>query len=115
MKKTVIALFCLSLSLGLIANTTHKEAPMFDPDSKTVLSGTVIDQVSGETLTGVLVKIKGSDKSFYTDFDGNFEIKGLIPGDYELELSLVSYKPNHLRKVDLSKNNKNSLKVEMRQ
>ena len=115
MKKIMVALFGLSLSLGIFANTTDKEAPMFDPESKTVLSGTVIDHASGENLTGVLIKIKGSDKSFYTDFEGNFEIKGLIPGDYELELSLVSYKSNLLRKVDLDKDGKNSLKVEMKQ
>ena len=113
MKKIFTAIFFLSLSVVLVASTDKKEAPIFNPESNTVLAGLVIDHETGESLAGVLVKIKGSDRAFYTDFEGNFEIKGLIPGEYELKLSLVSYKTNHLKKVDLTDDPKNSLKVEM--
>ncbi|MEA1878249.1 MAG: carboxypeptidase-like regulatory domain-containing protein [Bacteroidota bacterium] len=115
MKKILTVVFTLVLSLNMMAKEGAKENVIFDENAKTVLAGTVVDQQTGEVLVGVMVKIKGSTKSFYTDFDGNFEIKGLIAGDYEVELSLVSYMANHLKKVSVHAGNTNSLKVEMKQ
>lgn len=115
MKKILSLVFVLSIALAGIAKDAEKEAPVFNPELKTVLAGNVIDQVTGEALAGVQVKVVGSDKSFYTDFDGNFEINGLIPGDYELRLSLVSYETNLLKKVEVLSQEKSAVKVEMKQ
>ncbi|GAA5219816.1 TonB-dependent receptor [Membranihabitans marinus] len=41
-----------------------------------VVSGRVVDQ-SGESLIGVNVTVKGTDKGTATDFDGNFELAGV--------------------------------------
>ncbi len=48
------------------------------------LSGTVFDFQSGEALTGVEVSIEGTDIKVYTDFDGNFEIDNVKPGNLTL-------------------------------
>lgn len=66
-------------------NVSNAETPVV-----TEISGTVVDILNGEYLTGVAVEFNG--KVIYTDFDGNFSFKNVIPGKYELKTSLVSYK-----------------------
>ena len=60
---------------------------------KTVsVKGKVIDKLTGEALTGVKVIIEGTEKSVYTDFDGNFVISGIQQGTVELKATYISYK-----------------------
>ena len=56
------------------------------------LSGKIIDFSTGEALTGVSVKIKGSPVSTYSDLDGKFSFKNLKPGEYDIIASFISYK-----------------------
>lgn len=110
MKKLIIVLISISLGLGAIAKgeTEKPSKPM------PVLTGQVIDNETGETLTGVMVKVKGSDTCVFTDFDGNFEIQGLEPGKYNLEVSLISYNSNNLKGIKLNGGEQKALKVEMK-
>ena len=55
------------------------------------LSGTVVDFNSGEALTGVEISLEGTDIKVYTDFDGNFEIVDVEPGNYNIIASYISY------------------------
>ena len=57
----------------------------------TIIEGKVIDENTGEGLPGVEVKLLGSEKVIYTDFDGNFSIEGIIPGSYSLSADYISY------------------------
>lgn len=115
MKNILTIAFALLIGCSAWAKDVEKEAPVFHPELKTILAGTVIDHLSGEALVGVTVKVTGSDRSFFTDLDGNFLIKGLVPGNYELEVSYVSYQPNHLKQVEVLSEEKSSVKVEMKQ
>lgn len=56
------------------------------------LSGKIIDFSTGEALTGVKVKIKGSHVSTYSDLDGKFSFENLKPGKYDIIASFISYK-----------------------
>lgn len=58
------------------------------------LSGNVIDEVSGESLVGVEVKIEGSDVKTYTDFDGHFVINNIKAGQGKFVASYTSYNKN---------------------
>ena len=51
----------------------------------------VSDKVSGEYLTGVKVRLKGSDIVEYTDFDGQFSFNNLKPGKYTVDVEFISY------------------------
>lgn len=62
------------------------------PSQTVTLKGQVVDFNSGESLTGVEVTIEGTSIKAYTDFDGNFEIKDVKPGSYNLVASYISYK-----------------------
>ena len=44
-----------------------------------------------KAASSVSVYIKGTKKATLTEDDGSFEINGLKPGDYQLEVSLVGY------------------------
>jgi TonB-dependent receptor len=55
------------------------------------ISGTVKDAKDGSALIGVIVNIKNTNKAATTDPDGNYEIKDVEDGKYELAFSLISY------------------------
>jgi len=78
----------------------------------TSITGTVIDETSGETLAGVTVSLEGIDQIVYTDFDGNFAFKGITPGEYTIKTRLISYKEYTLRvNAELKKKNTVDLKL----
>ncbi|NQT64264.1 MAG: carboxypeptidase-like regulatory domain-containing protein [Candidatus Marinimicrobia bacterium] len=57
-----------------------------------VIEGHVSDPVSGESLPGVNVIIKGSYYGSATDLDGRFRLTGMSPGTYDIEFSMIGYK-----------------------
>ncbi|MBC8005553.1 MAG: carboxypeptidase-like regulatory domain-containing protein [Verrucomicrobia bacterium] len=75
------------------------------------LSGHVIDEVSGEALVGVEIKVEGSDKKAYTDFDGHFVISNIKAGQCKLVTSYTSYTKNE--KTLLVNSKTNQVKIEL--
>ena len=69
------------------------------------LSGIVVEEDSGEPLTGALIKINGIEKECYTDFEGRFNIETLIPGNYDIEISYISFESTTLEKIHLDRQN----------
>ena len=69
------------------SNETGKEKAA----AKSVISGTITDKLTGEPLAGVEVKLMDSDLKIYTDFDGKFEMKDVIPGAQAIVVSYISY------------------------
>jgi len=64
------------------------------------LKGKVIDKATKEPIpfTNVIVEMGGSQTGGTTsDFDGNFTIKPLTPGKYDIKASYVGYKPMMIR------------------
>lgn len=55
------------------------------------IRGTVIDDVTGETILGATVVIEGTTNGAATDLDGKFEIKAAA-GTYNLQVSYITYK-----------------------
>ena len=106
MKKLVSVLFVLMLSVSLFAN--------IDGDVKTTkITGKVIDKITGEALVGVCVKIENTELSVYTDFDGNFEIKGLKPGNYNFTTNYISYSKSYHSNVNIDFDSPNKLTVKL--
>ena len=65
------------------------------------LTGTVVDDITGETLIGVTVHIKGTKIGTVTDLSGNFTLNGITPKS-ELEVSYIGYKTETLIVGDLA-------------
>ena len=112
MKK--IAYFLSVISLGLVFNTSvYSEGVLPAPAAVSTVSGKVVDLNSGETLAGVAVSIEGTDTKVYTDLDGNFTIKDIKPGVYNLILSMISYKNSLVENVELLPNENEELEVKL--
>jgi hypothetical protein len=84
-----------------------------NPDKENVISnnetvnfyGMVVEEATGEPLTGVQVYIPEIDQEVYTDFDGNFELNNLKPGEYNVEISFISFKKKELNKLKIEPDN----------
>ena len=55
------------------------------------ISGTVTDAETGDPLLGVTIVLKNTNKGVVTDFDGNYIISNVEPGDYTIDLSYIGY------------------------
>ncbi len=55
------------------------------------ISGTVLDQGTGESVIGANVVIEGTTKGAPTDIDGKFIISNVEPGSHNLTISFVGY------------------------
>ncbi len=59
---------------------------------KGIIKGQVFDAKNNEPIIGASVGIPNSGLGGITDFEGNFEIKGLEPGLYTVNVSFMGYK-----------------------
>ncbi len=63
------------------------------------IKGTITDSKTGETLIGATVLIEGTTKGTITDFDGNYLIDNLQPGQYNVICQYVSYETQTVPEV----------------
>ena len=56
------------------------------------LSGTIKDAKTGMESPGVNVMVKGTYYGAATDLNGNFNIRNISPGSYDIEVSMIGYK-----------------------
>ncbi|MFA9371683.1 MAG: carboxypeptidase-like regulatory domain-containing protein [Labilibaculum antarcticum] len=109
--KKLVFLFVTLLVLGLESQAVKVVTPVGDKEMEvaematittTSLSGVVLDTETGEALTGVAIRFEGSNETVYTDFDGNFKITNVVPGNYNILSSYISYKDNKLKDVNVN-------------
>jgi protocatechuate 3,4-dioxygenase beta subunit len=67
----------------------------------TMLSGTIIDQITGEALAGVKVVIEQTNQVVYTDLDGNFVFPAVKPGQYNIDVNYISYETVSIKNVNV--------------
>jgi len=65
------------------------------------LSGTIVEEVTGDGLSGATVRITGLDKEIFTDLDGRFNVSDLKPGKYNIKISYLSYTTRELTGIQL--------------
>ena len=112
MKKIAIifvSLFVLSVSFVNASNDENGGAE--SAVMTTTVSGKVLDKITGEALAGVKVEL-GSESTTYTDFEGNFEVNNVKPGNIELVASYISYK-NKVEVVNIDLQKSNSIEVQI--
>lgn len=111
MKKVIFALLVALVSTSSFAEKSGTKTEAKAEAAVLSVSGNVIDEVSGEALVGVEVKVEGSDIKTYTDFDGHFVIENLKAGQCKLVASYTSYNKNEKTFSIKSKNNQ--VKIEL--
>ena len=100
------AVFTFAINNNNSANKSKtNETTAASASASVSISGKVIDLNSGEALAGVEVAIEGSSKKVRTDFDGNFKIDNLNPGEYNLIASYISYNKSLVEKLEVVKSN----------
>jgi len=90
------------------AEKNEKNAP-----ATTSIKGKVIDQQTGEALTGVKVKIPELNVETYTDFEGSFKINKVKTGNYKIQTSFISYEDRTFEQVGLEIKDLNTVTLEM--
>jgi hypothetical protein len=78
-----------------------------------VLKGKVIDKKTGEALVGAVVKIGNSEYKAYTDLDGNFELKNIKEGNYNIVVSYISYSDSFIEQAEIKPSSSNSIEIEL--
>ena len=115
MKKLVILLLAFVVVVNLVSAKEKGNPEDKLTDTQSVLSGKVLDKISGEELTGVAVRLEGTDQICYTDFEGNFQFENLLPGEYELNVELISYNTVEDKKIKVGSNEVNELNINLEQ
>ena len=115
MKKVIFAIlisFAANATFGEKANSKIETKSTVTNESSIIsISGNVIDEVSGEALVGVEVKVDGTELKTYTDFDGHFVIDNLKIGECKLVTNYTSYyKKEKTLKID---SKSNPVKIEL--
>jgi hypothetical protein len=115
MKKVIFALMVAFVASSAFAEKTNSKietkAETKAEAAVLSLSGNIIDEVSGEALVGVEVKVDGTEVKTYTDFDGHFVIDNLKAGECKLVTSYTSYnKKEKTLKID---SKSNPVKIEL--
>lgn len=64
-----------------------------------IIKGTILEDKTGKTMPGVDIKVINTKFSASTDFDGNFIIREVPVGTYEVQFSTSSYKTKILTEV----------------
>lgn len=90
MKKGIL-IIVLSLVLSIFVDASELEKTTVPPATTMSINGVIADIDTDETLAGVLVKIEGTEYQTLTDLDGKFSFGELAIGDYDLNLSYISY------------------------
>lgn len=74
------------------------------------ISGTIVDEKSGETLIGANVVIDGTTTGTATDFDGKYQFNA-EPGIYTIHISYIGYIDKRVSEVEIKANETTYLDV----
>ena len=66
-----------------------------------IIKGRVYDEISNEALIGATILIEGTTNGVTADLDGNYELKGLTPGLYNLVVSFIGYETQTIFEVQV--------------
>ena len=108
--RKVLLVLVLVFSISIVRANEPENTPAKAKTNQ--IEGMVTDHMTGEALVGVCLKLKGSDKTTYSDLTGNFKIEDVFPGTYDIEIDYVSYKDITLKRVSTSSSDV-KLKVEL--
>jgi outer membrane receptor protein involved in Fe transport len=77
------------------------------------ISGTIKDKSNDDPLPGVNVILKGTYYGAASDINGKFNIAGINPGTYNLEISLIGYKSVQFTGYQIAANQNKKIDVDL--
>jgi len=113
MKKVLVTLMFSAMLVIAFAGDPDGNELESKSSASISMSGVVIDETSGESLTGVKIIIEGTGEIGYTDFKGAFTIPGLRPGTYDITCKMVSYNEKKIENVRVDPEASNKLRIDL--
>lgn len=115
MKKIALLITALSIVAISFAGNTNENKKNKKETTKTastvnqsVITGQIMDELTGEALAGVKVTLVGTTQEVYTDFDGNFTFTSVEAGKNLIKTDYISYKASVHNNV-----NANEIKISL--
>lgn len=103
MRKSLLLLFILLLSGSVGYSQTGS------------ITGTVLDRDTGEPLFGVNILVRGTSFGAVTDFDGEYTIRNIRTGEYNLEYRYVGYERTLVTEIRVVEGEDTEVNVELGQ
>jgi len=100
-KKYILAAWLMFAGLNMLAQQTSR------------LKGKVVDEDDGQPVVGASVQIMGTYKGTVTDFDGNYLIDNLKPGDYTIKVQGMGYGTMQYNGISIKEGQTTTLNVKM--
>ncbi|MFA6467843.1 MAG: TonB-dependent receptor [Bacteroidota bacterium] len=95
MKRFSLLIFVMVCALpmlqGQVLERLRQKATV-DASKVGTITGRVVDEKTGEGLPSVNILVKGTYYGASTDFDGNYAVKNINPGSYNIDVTLLGYK-----------------------
>lgn len=88
-------------SLILLSLIVSFSISAYSQQATGTISGVITDQSTDETMPGVNVIIEGTLRGASTGADGEFTISAVAPGNYNLTMTFISYKPLRIAGVEV--------------
>lgn len=79
---------------------------------KGILKGTITDAKTGESLVGTTILIQGTTTGTITDFDGNYTLPNIAPGNYNIVISFISYQ-TQINKIEIKAGQETEMNVKL--
>lgn len=113
--KAILFITGLALMVSLSSFKGEKKAASAEsaPVANNSITGVVMDRTTGEALTGVEVRVEGTELKAYTDFDGKFVFEGLKTGNYKISTNYISYKGAETPVLSVKANELHALNIEL--
>ena len=113
-KRFLTVFLFLFVVIGVFAEDEEKIEPCAEIN-KAVIKGIISDAGSGELLPGVSINIEGIEKTYYSDFDGKYNIEGIELGKYNITFSYISYQTEKQEEVDVNGSDFTEINLAMKQ
>lgn len=81
--------------------------------TKGIIAGKIIDQKTGEELTGAQISLENTMLGAASDIEGNFQIKNILPGTYNILCRSLGYSPKRIEKVTVKAGEVTALNISM--
>ena len=101
----ICCLIAFSPALATEGEEEKKEAVSFEI--------MVLDAETEDPIPAAKIKINQKEAEAYTDFDGHAKFSELVQGNYDIEISFISYEKQHLKAFYLDKSS-NKLIVKLK-
>lgn len=113
--KPIVLFTAIALFMGFSSLKGEKKStptPLVNAINNSI-TGIVLDGSTGESLTGVEVRVEGTEMKTYTDFDGKFVFEGVKPGNYKISTNYISYKCSETQDLSVKNNQLHALNIEL--